>query len=199
MTIKVSEKNIHWDYFLALENDVENLARYIEFVKSNFKTHSIELAHLLLATSSEADVVMKELCKFLSPGFKGETINSYKKIIKKHFPEIINKEVECSRYGLTLKPWSNWSNDESPDWWKGNNKVKHMRSTHFKKANLKNVLNSLAGLFVVNIYFNHEKFCSEHEGGYGPYDLRHSFQILKPSSSLFFLNDISLSLIGIDG
>lgn len=192
MTIKISEKNIHWDYYLALENDIEKLARYIEFDKSNFETHSIELAHLLLAASSEADVVMKEFCKYLSPGFKGEKIDLYRDVIKEHFPAIINKSVNSHRYGLILEPWSNWSEDKNPDWWRSYNKVKHERSTSFSKANLKNVLNSMAGLFIVNVYFNHENFCSKNPEY--PYDLRHSFQHLIPYSNLFKLDDPFLYL-----
>ena len=74
--IKTSEKNIHWDYYLALESDIGRLARYIEFDESNFDTHSIELAHLLLASSSEVDVVMKELCNLISPQSKAGNINN---------------------------------------------------------------------------------------------------------------------------
>lgn len=192
MTIKITEKNIHWDYYLALENDVEKLARYIEFDESNFETHSIELAHLLLAASSEADVVMKELCKYLSLGFKGEKINLYEKVIKEHFPTIIDMKVNSNRYGLSLEPWSNWKKDEAPDWWRGYNKVKHERNTHFEKANLKNVLNAMAGLFIVNIYFNYEKFRSERPEY--PYDLKHTFESLIPSSNLFKLDDPFLYL-----
>jgi hypothetical protein len=57
--IDVSKSFIHWNYFLAIESDLENLSRYIEFIDTNFKTYSIELAHLLLASSSEIDVVLK--------------------------------------------------------------------------------------------------------------------------------------------
>lgn len=192
MTIKISKKNIHWDYYLALENDVEKLARYIEFDESNFETHSIELARLLLAASSEVDVVMKGLCKYLSPGFKGENINSYKEIIKEHFSMLIDKQVISDRYGLTLAPWSNWNGEKNPLWWKSYNDIKHERSIHFSKANLKNVLNSIAGLFVVNIYFNYEKHRSENPEY--PYDLGHTFQHLIPSSSLFKLDDPFLYL-----
>jgi hypothetical protein len=46
---------------------LENVSRYIEFIDANLDTYSIELAHLLLASSSECDVVFKELCALLSP------------------------------------------------------------------------------------------------------------------------------------
>lgn len=192
MTIKTSEKNIYWGYYLALESDLEKLARYIEFDESNFETHSIELAHLLLAASSEVDVVMKELCKLLSPESKLVNIDSYQEIIKEHMTPIISKNVISNRYGLTLSPWSNWDDSKSPDWWRGYNNIKHDRSIHFSKANLKNVLNSMAGLFITNIYFNNEKICSENERAL--LDMRHTITQLVPGSNLFRLDDPFLYL-----
>jgi len=185
--IKTSQRNIHWDYYLGLEADVMNVARYIEFDKSNFETHSIELSQLLLASSSEVDVVMKGLCRLIDPDEKAKNIYGYKKVVKKHLPNIPSQEVKSSRYELVLKPWTNWEGDKNPDWWLSYNKVKHERTEHYKKANLQNVLNSVAGLLVANIHYNHALFCSEHEGF--PYDLRDSIRNLSPSASLFRLND----------
>ena len=62
MVIKVKENFVHWNYFIALEQDLIKVSRFIEFSQENFNTYSIELAHLLLATSSEIDVVLKALC-----------------------------------------------------------------------------------------------------------------------------------------
>ncbi len=93
------EKNLHWDYYLALETDIEGVDRYVEFDQANFNTHSIEFAHLLLAASSEVDVVLKELCQLLSPQSKAANIKDYQKIIKEHIPGIIEKEVVSNRYG----------------------------------------------------------------------------------------------------
>ena len=57
-----------------------------------------------------------------------------------------------------MKPFANLSNptlkQKIPDWWNGYNKVKHNMDTEFNKANLKNVLNALAALFIlVDHYF----------------------------------------------
>jgi len=68
--IKTGETLLHWNYFLALESDLERVSRYIEFDKANFKTYSIELAHLLLAASSEVDVVAKTLCQRIDSKIK---------------------------------------------------------------------------------------------------------------------------------
>ena len=162
---------------------MKKVARYIEFDESNFKTYSIELAHLLLAISSEVDVVMKELCHFMSPKSNAKTIDDYRKIVKENNQGIIKQKVICDRYGLTLTPWSSWEADRNPSWWHGYNKVKHERSMHFDKATLENVLNSIAGLLIANIHFNHEMFCAKYRDF--PYDLRQSIVQLCPSSNLF--------------
>lgn len=43
MTIRVVESKLHWNYFLALECDMEQAGRYIEFTSENFRVYTIEL------------------------------------------------------------------------------------------------------------------------------------------------------------
>jgi len=146
----IEEKSslLYWNYFLALESDMQNVARFIEFTNSNFKTFSIELAHLLLASSSEVDVVAQELCKKLDPSKNASNINHYRAVITKHLPSFAESEIKIPRYSLTLHPWSDWIDEQNPDWWTSYNKVKHHRNEHFSEANLQNVINSLAGLLL---------------------------------------------------
>ena len=161
--IKTSKPFIYWNYFIALESDLEDVSRYIEFNKDNFSTYSIELAHLLLASSSEVDVVIKELCKLISPGEKIENINDYKGIIKKHLPDFINETIYINRYEISVKPWVNWNNEENPDWWKSYNNVKHKRNLYFNQANLQNTIRSIGALLITNYYYYKKLF--EQESG----------------------------------
>ena len=57
MAIQATAGKLHWNYFLALDRDLEVVSRYVEFTKPNFNVYSIELAHLLFAAASEVDVV----------------------------------------------------------------------------------------------------------------------------------------------
>jgi hypothetical protein len=161
MAIQQSKSFIHWNYFLALESDLAQISRYIEFDKKNFKTYSIELAHLLLASSSEVDVIAKNICGIVEPNSPANTINHYRKIINRKLPNFKKEQVYFPRFNLTLKPWSNWSlvkNPKNPLWWRSYNKVKHERSEHFSDANLKNVLNAMGGLLVAAFHFYKLKF-----------------------------------------
>jgi hypothetical protein len=56
VTIAATAGKLHWNYFLALERDLEVVSRYVEFSRPNFQVFSIELAHLLFAAASEVDV-----------------------------------------------------------------------------------------------------------------------------------------------
>jgi len=147
---------LHWNYFLALEADIERLARYVEFTKDNFETFSIEIAHIFLASTSEVDVVAKQLCKGFENDSRASSINKYRETIKPKLPELPGLTVSLPRYGLTLTPWDNWNCDKTPEWWMDCNKVKHNRDTNFRRAHLKNVLNSMAGLFMLNLFLYKE-------------------------------------------
>lgn len=139
----------YWNYFLALESDLERLSRYVEFNDDNFNAYSIEMVHLLLAAASEIDVVAKQNCAIIAPREKAENIKDYCAIFISSLPEIKEINISIPRYNLEFTPWSYWSCDKSPEWWTAYNNIKHQRGKYFKQANLKNVLDAISGLFVI--------------------------------------------------
>jgi len=74
--LKEGPKLLHWNYFLALESDLDRVSRYVEFTTYNYTTYSLEMAHLLLAAGSEIDVVLKSLCKKVNPTIEASNILS---------------------------------------------------------------------------------------------------------------------------
>lgn len=142
---------LHWNFFLALEEDLETLSRYIDF-SSNDEVYSIEIARLFLNSCSEVDVILKQLCKAINPDSTASSINNYYNEIQKVFPQFFDFEVTIPRLGLTLTPWIDWKENNPSFWWQHHNKVKHHRHENFEKANLKNCLNSVAGLYVAVLY-----------------------------------------------
>ncbi len=153
MEISETKSLLHWNYFLALESDVERLSRFVEFTSSNFGTYSVEIAHLFLATASEVDVVAKLLCNQVDGTTKVDNIEKYRNVLRRCLPEIERSIVTIPRYGLELHPWSSWLNNETPEWWQAHNKVKHQRGEHFASANLMNLLNAMAGIFLLILYY----------------------------------------------
>lgn len=146
----------HWQYFLALEKDFEIATRYVEISPDNFNTYSIELAHLLLASSSEVDVVAKALCEKLDPDGKFENIADYRRQLNQSYPLFHSFVITLPRYDLERRPWESIKRDESPPWWLAYNKVKHQRHNEYKQANLENAIDSLAALMALTLYLYHE-------------------------------------------
>ena len=142
---------VHWQYFLAIESDLEATSRFVEFSQKNYATYSIEFARILLSSGSEVDVVAKALCG-IKPNGNRKDINDYRKIITKNYPKFHTFEVSLPRYGLAIKPWEGWSGN-NPSWWTLYNKVKHQRDIYFEKANLENALLSVGGLFALVLYY----------------------------------------------
>jgi hypothetical protein len=151
---------LHWNYFVALERDLETLSRYVEFAESNFHTYSIEIAHLLFASASEVDVIAKLLCKRLDPNMPAGNIDDYQKVLTKHLPGLRDTEVRIPRFGLSMKPWLGWGKQKNPAWWRNYNDVKHQRDIYFNRATLKNALDAMSALLVL-IFHHYRLLLSE--------------------------------------
>lgn len=151
MVIKKVGELRHWNYFLALEEDLARLARYVHLTE-NDETYSLEIARLLMSSSAEVDVVLKQVCEAVDPQCGADNINAYFPVVSGAYPTFVGFEVHIPRFGLILHPWSNWKEGTPPGWWIANNKVKHHRHSDFKSANLKNCLNGLAGLYVAVLF-----------------------------------------------
>jgi hypothetical protein len=147
---------IHWNFFLSIEDDLDNLGRFVDF-SANDEAFSIEIARLFLSASAEVDVVLKQLCKEVNPQSTASSINAYQSEIVDAIPNFKEFEVTAPRYGLTLKPWTDWSDNHPPFWWQDHNKVKHHRHEYFERGNLKNCLNSIAALYVSVLYLYQEQ------------------------------------------
>lgn len=150
MTIVHHTVSTHLNYFSCLEDDLLQLSRWIEFSADNETVYSIELARLLMAAAAEVDVVAKALCKAIDKERNASSINVYQSVLIQAVPMLPEAKVEMPRFGMIFQPWRNWVEPTNPpDWWQGNNKVKHHRAEHFRQANLKNVLNAIAALLVL--------------------------------------------------
>ena len=154
----VQKVEVHWNYLLSIENVLERISRYVEFDKKNFKCFSIEISQVLMTSAAEVDVVCKQICKKINPRSKARDIHQYRNEIKAAYSAIPKFRVLLPRYGLILRPWSNWQRPNGvPLWWTAYNKVKHHRDSDFHQGNLKNALNAVAGLFVLVLYLYADK------------------------------------------
>ena len=147
----------HWEYFLSIEKDLVECTNYVEFTSLNYNTYSIEFAKIIMTSGAEIDVIMKLLCKSIDSSLSPKNITEYYKIINSKYPKFNDFEIELPKYNLCMKPWDNWTDTNSPIWWKnGYNKIKHERDIHFSQANLLNTLNAISGLLCLIIYYYKE-------------------------------------------
>ena len=52
----------YWQFFVAIESDLEATTRYVECCEENYNTYSVAYAQIILSAGSEVDVVSKLLC-----------------------------------------------------------------------------------------------------------------------------------------
>lgn len=185
MAIEYRQSNIHWNYYLAIEKDFENISRYVEFTEANHHAFSIEFARIIMASSQEIDGIMKKICGLIVEGSTPQNINEYKEIIIPHLGDMITETAYASRFGMSSRPWINWLEGNNPDWWRANNNIKHDRTLHFEQANLINAFNSVGALLIVTCYFyklHDEKQQQE------SLEWQDILENLKPNSALFSLD-----------
>lgn len=185
------ETNIHWNYFLSIESDFEKSSKYVEFTEENGKTFSIEFGRIIMAATQEIDVIMKKLCLLIDEDSSPKNIGDYRKVITEKLPEFITQEAQIPRYGIIMKPWEEWGDqnkkvDNPINWWKANNKIKHHRSVNLEKANFKNAKDALGALLITTLYYYKLKKEQEEQKRVDWVDLTSK---LKPKSQLFILSD----------
>lgn len=154
--------DMHWNYYLTVEEDLKQLARFVEFHEDNFECFSIEKIRILVASCTGIEAICKQICKRINPASKADTITKYQKEIIAAYPKLPKFRVYMKKYGLEFNPWENWENvgslvGKSPDWWKSYTSIKHNRHEDYKKANLKNVLNAVAALFIIYLYLEKDR------------------------------------------
>jgi len=145
--------HIYWNHFLALEDDLAHVQRYIEFDEENFKTYSIEFVKLLLAIGSEIDVICKLLCHEINQNEESKNICSHRKTIIRKFPAIFKFTVRVENKPFVFIPWESGGIDKTPEWWDKYNDVKHHRSSCYHEANLKNTFYAISGLLTILLYY----------------------------------------------
>jgi len=149
--------DLHWNFFLALERDVDVLSRYVEFDSRNYDCFSIEIARILASASGEVDIIAKQLCHAANSHSTAADMIDYRRELMRAHPGIPDLRVKLPRFGLELKPWEQWKRHNGvPLWWKAHNKIKHDRNAS-SNATLKNALNAVAGLFVLVLHLYRDK------------------------------------------
>lgn len=165
-------QQLYWKYYLNLENDFLATEKYVAIDADNKDAFSIEYMKILQMVCAEIDIVTKSFCKEIDASFKGDNINQYCKKITTEYTGFSKDSIRFLLCNIDLKPWDGWTfvdkvtkdgknivTSQNPSWWKNHNQIKHSRTSfdggkqNYKKANQNNVINALAALFQMEMYF----------------------------------------------
>lgn len=148
----------YWRYFQAIEKDLENCARFVEFSEANLTTYSNEFAKIILVAGAELDEVLRSICREIDPTSKPNNILAYRKSITTKHQYIGDISLTVNDTPLKIIPWEAWGQQSTPDWWtSGFNKLKHERSAHFRNASLEVALNIVGALYLAILHFHHQR------------------------------------------
>lgn len=164
----------HWKYYLSLENQVINTFQFSSLDKVNDSNFSFEYLKLIQIICSEIDVLCKSFCNFLGNS-ETDTIAKYAATITVKHTNIKTTTVYCKENPDNIyEPFTLWEytfstnvngvqrvNGTPPKWWTIYNKLKHDRMStnslynkeNYKLANQNNVMNALAGLFLLEMFY----------------------------------------------
>ena len=152
---------MHWNYFLALEADLEFLSRYIELTEDNYDVYSTELIKILFAACSGIDAVTKSFCEEFGTNDDYSKLGMRYDTLKKNM-NLFSEDVHLHKYELTIKPFEDWTNAKCPNWWTSYNNVKHNLTTNYHQGNLRNCVSAIAGLFLISLeYYCHDLIVDE--------------------------------------
>lgn len=142
--------NDYWSYYLLLERKFINTLNYVELSPQNYKTYSNEFAFLMQSIGAELDSFFKIYCDFLPTDRK--TISDYAATMLQKDIGITTETIIIMGKDITLTPFHNWNSataSQSLPWWQAFDKIKHSRVQNCSGASLKNCLNSLAALYLL--------------------------------------------------
>lgn len=163
--------HLYWKNYISIEKEFSGTLNYITLDIDNYDVFSPAYIKILLQVGSEIDIIAKLLCENYEKSTKVNKIKDYRTEIMKRECDFCNTKVKIlqSKDNLRIIPWEAWGRttnngtEETPSWWKVYNKIKHERNSigtidgvnkeHYKFANLKYTLFSLAGLYQLLMYY----------------------------------------------
>ncbi len=149
---------IYCAQYKILEDKMIDLSEYITIDKSNYPTFSLQLNALFILICNEIDSVAGEICKSINDDRKSiHGIIKKIEVIVTKYPNLKNSHISTKypHAKIDLVPFTKFE-PNTHSWWTDYNDIKHNRAEqdehgryNFQKANLKNVLHSIAALYIL--------------------------------------------------
>ena len=162
--------NLYWNVYRNLEREVLALADVIHFDDNQVNTYSMKIADLLMRAASEVESISKELYH-VNGGpksaegkhlyFDSDCINflnqkwdleKKKVLLTSPYFYFENKNF------LEMTPLAGAGKKKTNPWLNAYQAVKHDRAKCLAEGSIRNLLQAMAGLFVLNVYYRNELF-----------------------------------------
>lgn len=155
--------------FNLLCDDFKVLLGYVEPTETNLGVFSHRIYELLLRSCTEFESICKDLLlqvhevkpdgqsdliqstKVVSRG-QNTTLLHYKRLVAAYNFEKLKADFVWGSENRQIDPFAGWQSPKSGksnNWYQAYNDVKHDRVNKFELANLSNLLNAMAGLFLL--------------------------------------------------
>lgn len=159
--------NLYYPVYENLEDNFNDLTHNIHFDDTQTTVYSSKIIDLILRSASEIESITKELYKRYS-GDENESVKFDEvgiKFLNKKFnlekKEVYLSHPNCFLTNKIIKPFEkstnrNNSNKKTYSWNLAYQNLKHNRAQYIEYGNIQNLIDILAALFLLNIYYKDE-------------------------------------------
>lgn len=173
-----NKSNFFWSSYLNLEQELLTLSKYIFFTDFTYKnkdevvandnqlkTFSTYIADLLIQCCVQIEAISKELYQKITK--TNDTKILFDKVCIKHFNQVWNTDTKKV---IIASPYFNFRDDNNKFlyplkksysgnyWTKAYQAVKHDRFYCLHQGNVKAVIQAMAALYLLNVYYKSSKF-----------------------------------------
>ena len=156
--------------YLQREKEFTDFIKYVPPSENQKSVWSLKLANQLILIGSSIDSFFKQSMPFYKHSNKKNNNKKFKKLNLGDFRDLFegyyNQLSKHAVYLLVTRekivPFEEWGSGGGLNWWDAYTNLKHNRFKNRELATVENVLNALAALFLLNVYYHpNRKFLAE--------------------------------------
>jgi len=174
-----------WPVYKHLEKEVLELSYSVQFNDQHLNVYSLKIAELFLRCVTEIESISQTICREELIEMKNQP-NFHSHILPKLTKKWgVDKKVVCFSCQeavyiahIQLKPFEKGI---AKRWWQDYNAIKHDRAKNMEVANLNNLFNALAGLYLLNVYLMDITFSQSEVSR----DYNGNFELISMGSNMF--------------
>lgn len=166
-----------WPVYQNLEKEFLQLSNYIHISDDQLNVYSMHISDLIIRCSIEIEAISKELYKDINNCSSHDNSNSKSKYLKFDIDciDFLEKRWKLSEKRIVVSAPSIYFTEEAnrilvplkkanklgksgSKWKQAYQALKHDRRESLKLGSIKNLLNSIGSLFILNLYYKDERY-----------------------------------------